>query len=195
MPTRATTAGRPRPYETHQARGPSSRSSSSRGRAGASRPRSSRPTFTYGPGDPHKLALFRAILRGRYAFIGDGESVNHPVLHRRPGGGILLAGRGPPGEVYIIGGEATGDQARAGAHHRRPSGVKRPGMRDPALDSPGLCRPAGTLGGRTLRLRADPDPLARDDDGRQLRLLDRQGPGRNWATSREPACAKASPRP
>jgi nucleoside-diphosphate-sugar epimerase len=65
-----------------------------------------RPTFTYGPGDPHKLALFRAVQRGRYAFIGGGRSVNHPayiddVLH-----GILLAiERAEDGEVYIVGGE------------------------------------------------------------------------------------------
>ena len=65
-----------------------------------------RPTFTYGPGDPHKLALFRAIRRGRYAFIGDGESVNHPVFIEDLLNGIELAlERGRAGETYIIGGE------------------------------------------------------------------------------------------
>ncbi len=38
-----------------------------------------RPTFTYGPGDPHKLNLFRAIQKGRMVFIGDGNSTTHPV--------------------------------------------------------------------------------------------------------------------
>jgi nucleoside-diphosphate-sugar epimerase len=65
-----------------------------------------RPTFTYGPGDPHKLALFRAVRRGRYVFIGDGESVNHPVFIDDLIAGLMLAiERGRPGEVYIVGGE------------------------------------------------------------------------------------------
>jgi len=65
-----------------------------------------RPTFTYGPGDPHKLALFRAVKRGRYVFIGGGHSVNHPVFIEDLICGILLAiERGSVGEVYIVGGE------------------------------------------------------------------------------------------
>jgi len=65
-----------------------------------------RPTFTYGPGDPHKIALFRAVKRGRYVFIGGGESVNHPVFIDDLVRGILLAiERGRVGEVYIVGGE------------------------------------------------------------------------------------------
>jgi len=65
-----------------------------------------RPTFTYGPGDPHKLALFRAIRRGRYAFVGGGRSVNHPVYLDDLVAGLLLAAeRGRPGEVYIVGGK------------------------------------------------------------------------------------------
>jgi len=65
-----------------------------------------RPTFTYGPGDPHKLALFRAVKRGRYVFIGGGHSVNHPVFIDDAVRGILLAlERGRVGQVYIVGGE------------------------------------------------------------------------------------------
>jgi dihydroflavonol-4-reductase len=65
-----------------------------------------RPTFTYGPGDPHKVALFRAVKRGRYGYISGGRSVNHPVYIDDLIRGILLAmERGRPGEIYIIGGE------------------------------------------------------------------------------------------
>jgi dihydroflavonol-4-reductase len=39
-----------------------------------------RPTFTYGPGDPHKLALFQTIQKGRFAFIGNGRSTVSPVF-------------------------------------------------------------------------------------------------------------------
>ncbi len=38
-----------------------------------------RPTFTYGPGDPHKLKLFKAVKAGRFIFVGDGLSTFHPV--------------------------------------------------------------------------------------------------------------------
>lgn len=64
-----------------------------------------RPTFTYGPGDGHKLPLFQAVRDGRFAFIGDGLSVNHPVYIDDVVNGVELARRkGEGGEVYIIGG-------------------------------------------------------------------------------------------
>ena len=65
-----------------------------------------RPTFTYGPGDLHKLGLFRAIKNGKFVFIGSGTSVNHPVYIDDVVSGIRLAlekGRG--GELYILGGD------------------------------------------------------------------------------------------
>ena len=40
---------------------------------------------------PHKLALFRAVKKGRFAFIGNGESVFHPVFIDDLISGILLA--------------------------------------------------------------------------------------------------------
>jgi dihydroflavonol-4-reductase len=38
-----------------------------------------RPTFTYGPGDPHKLDLFKAVKKKMLVFIGNGNSTVHPV--------------------------------------------------------------------------------------------------------------------
>lgn len=38
-----------------------------------------RPTFTYGPGDPHKLNFFKAVKKNKFAFIGNGNSTVHPV--------------------------------------------------------------------------------------------------------------------
>ena len=64
-----------------------------------------RPTFTYGPGDAHKLALFRAIQRRRFAFIDGGRSANTPVFITDVVDGVLAAlERGRDGQVYIIGG-------------------------------------------------------------------------------------------
>lgn len=65
-----------------------------------------RPTFTYGPGDPHKLSLFKLAKAGFFVFVGNGESLNHPVFIDDLIQGALLAfERGKPREVYIIGGE------------------------------------------------------------------------------------------
>ncbi len=65
-----------------------------------------RPTFTYGPGDLHKLPLFKAVKQGRFVFIDGGKSVLTPVYIDDVVRGILLAlAKGVAGEVYIIGGE------------------------------------------------------------------------------------------
>lgn len=64
-----------------------------------------RPTFTYGPGDFHKLTLFRLVKNGFFVFVGDGKSLNHPVFIEDLIQGALLAlKRGKSEEVYIIGG-------------------------------------------------------------------------------------------
>jgi nucleoside-diphosphate-sugar epimerase len=86
-----------------------------------------RPTFTYGPGDPHKLALFRAVKRGRYVFVGGGESVNHPAYVEDVVAGILLAvERGRTGEVYIVGGEEPVTKRELVYAIADALGVKRP---------------------------------------------------------------------
>jgi len=86
-----------------------------------------RPTFTYGPGDPHKIALFRAVKRGRYVFIGGGESVNHPVYVEDLVRGIVLAlERGRTGEVYIVGGERPATKRELVYAIADTLGVRRP---------------------------------------------------------------------
>jgi len=64
-----------------------------------------RPTFTYGPGDPHKLLMFKLVKRGWFFFIGDGFSTNHPVyIDDLIDGIILMMEKRPIQEVYILGG-------------------------------------------------------------------------------------------
>jgi len=64
-----------------------------------------RPTFTYGPGDRHKLPLFRAVLRRRLVLIGDARSLIHPVFVDDVVSGILCAlSREGRGETFLIGG-------------------------------------------------------------------------------------------
>jgi nucleoside-diphosphate-sugar epimerase len=64
-----------------------------------------RPTFTYGPGDPHKLPLFQSIKRGSFAFVGTGDSTNHPLYIDDLVEGVFLAlEKRVKGETFIIGG-------------------------------------------------------------------------------------------
>ena len=65
-----------------------------------------RPTFTYGPGDHHKFALFKAVNDRHLPLVDSGKSVIHPVFIDDLVFGILLAlKQGISGEVYILGGE------------------------------------------------------------------------------------------
>ena len=64
-----------------------------------------RPTFTYGPGDPHKLKLFRTVKKSRFVFVGSGQSTNHPIyIDDLLSGIMLLLEKRPIGEKFIIGG-------------------------------------------------------------------------------------------
>jgi dihydroflavonol-4-reductase len=91
-----------------------------------------RPTFTYGPGDPHKFELFRAVKRGRYGFIGGGQSVNHPVFVDDLVCGIQLAiERGRTGETYIIGGERPVTKRELACAIADALGVRHPSFNVP----------------------------------------------------------------
>lgn len=88
-----------------------------------------RPTFTYGPGDPHKTGLFRAVKKGKFAFIGDGMSVNHPVFIDDLINGIFLAlEKGKNRQIYIIGGERPVTKKELVHTIADTLGVKRPGI-------------------------------------------------------------------
>jgi len=65
-----------------------------------------RPTFTYGPADPHKLGLFRMVQKRLFFFIGDGLSTVTPVYIDDLVQGIDLALKsGMDSECFILGGE------------------------------------------------------------------------------------------
>jgi len=64
-----------------------------------------RPTFTYGPADPHKFIMFKLIKKRAYFYIGDGLSTNHPVyIDDLIDGILLMIEKKPDQEVYILGG-------------------------------------------------------------------------------------------
>ena len=66
-----------------------------------------RPCFVYGPGDLHKLRLFRAIGKRKFRLIGDGSALWHPTFIDDVIQGFLLAAENEPrGEVFNIAGPA-----------------------------------------------------------------------------------------
>jgi nucleoside-diphosphate-sugar epimerase len=107
-----------------------------------------RPTFTYGPGDPHKIALFRAVKKRRYAFIGNGQSLLHPVFIDDLIAGVFLAlERARVGEIYIIGGERPVSKQELVFSIADGLGVTRPGLKIPRWFA-GLAAPLLELAGR-----------------------------------------------
>lgn len=65
-----------------------------------------RPDFVYGPGDLHKLKLFRAVKNRRFPLIGGGISLLHPTYIDDVVNGLLLVGQHPAacGEVFNLAG-------------------------------------------------------------------------------------------
>lgn len=65
-----------------------------------------RPAAIYGPGETRLLKLFRAIARRRYAVVGSGRALYHPVYIDDLLQGYLLALERPEavGEAFIVGG-------------------------------------------------------------------------------------------
>lgn len=81
-----------------------------------------RPAAIYGPGETRLLKLFRAIARRRYALVGSGRALYHPVYIDDLLQGFLLALERPQavGEAFIVGGPAYVSQqelARMIARH------------------------------------------------------------------------------
>lgn len=72
-----------------------------------------RPCAIYGPGETRLLKLFRAIARRRYAIVGSGRALYHPVYIDDLLQGYLLALEKPEavGEAFIVGGPRYVSQA------------------------------------------------------------------------------------
>lgn len=106
-----------------------------------------RPTFTYGPGDRHKLALFRAIDRHRYALLGGGRNLLHPIYIDDLVAGILLAiQRGRAGQIYILGGPRPVSTRELTATIAAALGVGRPRLTVPIWIARALASPAESVG-------------------------------------------------
>lgn len=92
-----------------------------------------RPTFTYGPGDPHKLLMFKLIRKGLFFYIGNGRSTNHPVYIDDLIDGVRrVLDKRPVQEVFIVGGPRPATQTEWGYTIARELGVRPPFLHLPA---------------------------------------------------------------
>lgn len=88
-----------------------------------------RPAFTYGPGDPHKLLMFKLVKKGWFIFIGDGLSTNHPVyIDDLIDGIILILEKRPVQEIYILGGPRPVTKREWANNIAKAVGIKPPNL-------------------------------------------------------------------
>jgi nucleoside-diphosphate-sugar epimerase len=94
-----------------------------------------RPGAIYGPGETRLLKLFRAISRGRYAIVGSGRSLYHPVYIDDLVEGYLLALERPEavGEAFLLAGPRYVSQAELADLIARHTGGRVLPFRIPAL--------------------------------------------------------------
>lgn len=117
-----------------------------------------RPEFVYGPTDVHVAGLFRAIQRGIFFFIGDGENTCHPSYIDDVVDGMLLAlEKGVSAETYHI----TGPHPVTWRHFTgliaAELGVKPPRIRVPRA----LAMAGAFVGEKVLPLIGKKPPLSR----------------------------------
>lgn len=93
-----------------------------------------RPGAIYGPGETRFLKLFRAIARGRYAIVGSGRALYHPVFIDDLVAGFLLALERPEavGEAFILAGPRYVTQSELAAVIARHTGGRVLPFRIPA---------------------------------------------------------------
>ncbi|MHB0913818.1 MAG: NAD-dependent epimerase/dehydratase family protein [Armatimonadota bacterium] len=112
-----------------------------------------RPTFVYGPGDMHKLPLFRSVAKGRMVLVNGGRSSLHPVYVDDLVAGMLLASEKSSGwgEAYILGGERPATVRELLSAVARAVAAPAPSLSVPGgllLAAAGLSEAVGRLSGR-----------------------------------------------
>lgn len=65
-----------------------------------------RPAWVYGPRCPRTLKLFKTIKKGRFFYVGDGQTLRHPIYIDDMSAGFELAAthERAPGDTFIIAG-------------------------------------------------------------------------------------------
>ena len=115
-----------------------------------------RPEFVYGPGDLHVLGLFRAIQRGIFFYVGNGQNHCHPTYIDDAVEGMLAClRRGRQGQIYQIAGPRSISFRELAGTIAAELGVAPPRLRMPralaAVGAAGL-ELAGNATGRAIPL-------------------------------------------
>ena len=115
-----------------------------------------RPEFVYGPGDLHVLGLFRAVQRGVFFYIGNGQNHCHPTYIDDAVDGMLAClERGRVGQVYQIAGPRSVSFRELAETIAAKLGVPQPRLRLPkvlaSLGAAGL-EVVGDVTGRAIPL-------------------------------------------
>lgn len=92
-----------------------------------------RPAWVYGPRCPRTEKLFRAISKGRFFFVGNGQTLRHPVYITDMLDGFLLAAgvESDPGEIFIIAGSSAVTLEELATTIANSLGVKPPALKLP----------------------------------------------------------------
>lgn len=92
-----------------------------------------RPAWVYGERDPRTEKLFRAINHGRFFYVGDGQTLRHPIhISDMVAGFEAAANYDPlPGEIFIIAGPKAVTLEELAASIAVCLDVKQPSLRLP----------------------------------------------------------------
>jgi nucleoside-diphosphate-sugar epimerase len=92
-----------------------------------------RPAWVYGPGCPRTRKLFRAIKKGRFFFVGDGQSLRHPIYIDDMLEAFEVAATNPRalGEMFIIAGPRAVTLRELASEIANSLGVPPPSLRLP----------------------------------------------------------------
>jgi nucleoside-diphosphate-sugar epimerase len=92
-----------------------------------------RPAWVYGPRCPRTERLFRTIKKGRFFFVGDGNTMRHPIYIDDMSEGFTIAAEKEttPGEIFIIAGPRAVTLRELAGEIARCEGVKPPGLKLP----------------------------------------------------------------
>jgi nucleoside-diphosphate-sugar epimerase len=92
-----------------------------------------RPAWVYGPRCNRTEKLFRTIKKGRFFYVGDGQTLRHPIYISDMVAGFELASKyeGQPGEIFIMAGAEPATLRQLATGIAQTLDAKNPSLRFP----------------------------------------------------------------
>jgi nucleoside-diphosphate-sugar epimerase len=92
-----------------------------------------RPAWVYGPRDLRTEKLFRTVKKGRFFYVGDGQTLRHPIYISDMIEGFEVAAKheNAPGEIFIMAGPKAVTLEELASGIADYVGVKSPSLRLP----------------------------------------------------------------